>query len=234
MVSQTPKKAKKTRAEKSIENRNSILQAAAEVVGELGYAEASIARITQRAGLAQGTFYLYFDSRQALFDELLPHMGQGLLDFLHSRVEGSSNMLDVEERGFRGFFDYLQRNPSFFRVLNEAEVAAPHAYEEHFDKLRSRYVESLERSWSRGQLAGYERRELEVIAYILMAARSYLYLRYSKDESGPKPIPDWVVGAFMKFTKGGMLYRPVESDDRCDNKEVSPACPPTASCDERR
>ena len=222
MAAEAPKRAKKTRAEKSIENRNSILEAAAEIVGELGYAEASIARITQRAGLAQGTFYLYFESRQALFDELLPHMGQGLLDFLHSRVEGATDMLDVEERGFRGFFDYLQRNPSFFRVLNEAEVAAPRAYEEHFDKLRKRYVDSLERSWARGQLAGYALEEMEVLAYILMAARSYLYLRYSKDESGPKPIPDWVVNAFVKFISGGLLYRPVAtSDHRCDKKDAS-------------
>lgn len=219
MASETQRKKKKTRAEKSIENRNSILEAAAEIVGELGYAEASIARITQRAGLAQGTFYLYFDSRQALFDELLPHMGQGLLDFLHRRVEGATDMLEVEERGFRGFFDYLQQNPSFFRVLNEAEVAAPQAYETHFTKLRERYVDSLERSWNRGQLPGYAREELEVLAYILMAARSYLYLRYSKDESGPKPIPDWVVNAFRKFIAGGLLWRGEEAgevDERSD------------------
>ena len=52
------------------------------VVGEQGYAGASIALITQRAGLAQGTFYLYFDSREDLFDQLLPEVGQELLDFL--------------------------------------------------------------------------------------------------------------------------------------------------------
>ena len=70
-----PQRAKKTRAQKSVEARAALLQAAAEIVGEYGYADASITRITQRANLAQGTFYNYFASRQDIFDELLPVLG---------------------------------------------------------------------------------------------------------------------------------------------------------------
>jgi AcrR family transcriptional regulator len=47
------------------ETRKALIRAASEVIGEFGYDGASIGRITERAGLAQGTFYLYFDSRQA-------------------------------------------------------------------------------------------------------------------------------------------------------------------------
>ena len=52
------------RAEKAIENRRAFLRAGAKVVAKYGYAEASIARIAEEAGLAQGTFYLYFPTRQ--------------------------------------------------------------------------------------------------------------------------------------------------------------------------
>lgn len=205
MKAAAPRKPRKTRAEKSAENRRALMQAAAEVVGEVGYREASIARITQRAGLAQGTFYLYFKSQQDLFDQLLPSIGSELLDRLARDVHGSRNILEVEEAGFRGFFAFLRENPAFFRVLNEAEVAAPVAYEQHFNLLRARYIQSLERSWKRGELPDYRPEELEVLAYILMAARSYLYLRYSKDQQGPRPIPEWVVDTFMKFVRGGFL-----------------------------
>jgi AcrR family transcriptional regulator len=58
--------------------RRALLQAAAEVVGEVGYADASISSITQRCGIAQGTFYNYFKSRQDLFDQLLPDVGSGM------------------------------------------------------------------------------------------------------------------------------------------------------------
>jgi len=57
-----------TRAERSEQTLNALLDAAGEVVGELGYQDASVARITSQAGVAQGTFYNYFNSRQDLFD----------------------------------------------------------------------------------------------------------------------------------------------------------------------
>ncbi|MFX5801275.1 helix-turn-helix domain-containing protein, partial [Acinetobacter baumannii] len=53
-------KRKLTRIEKSQRTRQAICDAAAEIIGEFGYAEASIARIMERAGLGHGTFYAYF------------------------------------------------------------------------------------------------------------------------------------------------------------------------------
>ncbi|MCB1756110.1 MAG: TetR/AcrR family transcriptional regulator [Gammaproteobacteria bacterium] len=227
MTRARPAKTRKTRAEKTAETRQALMRAAAEVVGEVGYYDASIARITQRAGVAQGTFYLYFENQQELFDQLLPTIGGHLLEDLAERVHGARNILEVEEAGFRGFFEFLRQNPSFFRILNEAEVAAPVAHEKHFGILRERYLHALERSWKAGELPDYDQQELEVLAYILMAARSYLYLRYSKDESGPKPIPEWVVQTFMKFVRGGFLQgrtsldespRQTEGESRSDDE----------------
>lgn len=205
MTTKRNPKPRKTRAEKAAQTRAELLRAATDVVGEMGYREASIARITQRAGIAQGTFYLYFENQQDLFDQLLPTLGQDLLGYLSRCVAGTKDILEVEEAGFRGFFDYLSENPAFFRILNEAEIAAPHAYERHFNLLQQHYMRALERSWKQGELPDFEPRELEVLVYILFAARSYLYLRYSKSEDGPQPIPEWVVQAFMKFVRGGIL-----------------------------
>ena len=48
-----------------------MLEAAEQSSPTLGYHDASIVKITEAAGVAQGTFYLYFDSKQAVFDELV-------------------------------------------------------------------------------------------------------------------------------------------------------------------
>jgi AcrR family transcriptional regulator len=53
------------------ERREQILEAAKEVFAEAGYHEASINAIIERAGIARGTFYLYFTSKAAVFDALL-------------------------------------------------------------------------------------------------------------------------------------------------------------------
>ena len=68
-------KPKLTRAERNDEVKKRLFDAAAKVVGRLGYAEASVARITELAEVAQGTFYNHFENRQELLDQLLPTIG---------------------------------------------------------------------------------------------------------------------------------------------------------------
>ena len=50
--------------------RTAIVQAAREVFEEKGFDEARIADITARADTAYGSFYTYFDSKEAVFREL--------------------------------------------------------------------------------------------------------------------------------------------------------------------
>jgi AcrR family transcriptional regulator len=53
------------------ERRAEVLKAARHVFSTHGYHAASIAHIIDAAGIARGTFYLYFVSKRAIFDELL-------------------------------------------------------------------------------------------------------------------------------------------------------------------
>lgn len=199
-----------SRAERSEETRNALFEAAAEVVGEVGYADASIARITARASVAQGTFYNYFESRQDLFDQLLPTLGQHMLDFIRARV-GDASGPEREERRIRGYFDFLAENPGFYRILFEAETLAPNAHKQHIDVIAGGYARALTRSWERGEMPGYEQRELEVAAFILLAARGYLSMRYGFSGDRPGAMPDWVIDAYMKFVRHGLYSVPDET-----------------------
>jgi len=57
-----------------------ILDAARDEFGERGFADSSIVGITQRAGVALGTFYTYFDSKEALFQGLVRDMSEQVRD----------------------------------------------------------------------------------------------------------------------------------------------------------
>ena len=63
------------------------------MIGKHGYVGATIKRITDEAGIAQGTFYLYFESRQALFDTLLPRIGSDMLQFIRDRIQGAGGLI---------------------------------------------------------------------------------------------------------------------------------------------
>ncbi len=170
-----------SRAERGEQIRNALLDAAGEVVGELGYQDASVARITMRAGVAQGTFYNYFKSRQDLFDELLPRMGQAMLAYIRDNVDVGIGGAERERQRFAAYLHYLRDNPGFYRVLYQAETLAPQAHRDHIDNVVSGYVRGLKRSWNRGEMPAYDAEEIEAIAYILTAIRDYFSMRYGRE-----------------------------------------------------
>ncbi len=197
------KPQKKTRAQKSEEARAALFQAAAEIVGEYGYVDASISRITQRANLAQGTFYNYFASRQDIFDQLLPVLGTQMLAHIRKRAIVGKTFLEREELAFRAFFDFLKEVPYFLRILNEAEISAPRAYRAHLRNVSTGYVRFLQGARKRGEIADLPDEELEALAYVMMAARGYLGLRYAKPH-GKGDVPEYVLHAYMHLMANGL------------------------------
>ncbi|MCM3456509.1 TetR family transcriptional regulator [Heyndrickxia oleronia] len=59
---------------KSEEKYDKILQAAIQVISEKGYENTSISDIVKSAGIAQGTFYLYFPSKSSLIPAIADHL----------------------------------------------------------------------------------------------------------------------------------------------------------------
>lgn len=201
---------RRPRAEQIERTRNALFRAAIIVVGQYGYPGASIARITTRARVAQGTFYNYFASRQALLDMLLPTMGRQLVDYIRDRVGDEKDEVRREELRLRGFFEFLNENPEFYRILHEAETFAPNGHREHMTNLERGYVRALGRSCERGAMEGYAEADLEVLAYILMAARDYLSMRFARGRNGVAMVPEPVIDAYMKLMRHGLF------GGRCD------------------
>lgn len=199
-----PPRPRMRRAEKAALTRDKLMSSAAVIVGEYGYREASVQRITSHAGIAQGTFYLYFESRQLLFDELLPYFGRLLLEHVRSRAHSAKGFFEVEEIGVRAVFDYLQEHPWFWRVLNEAEVEAPKAWAAHHAEVSTRYVKFLRRAVERGEITGYSEDELGALAYMLIAARDYLYIYTQSPLRAPAAVPEDVIRTYMRFLRNGL------------------------------
>ncbi len=191
-----------SRNERSRLIREALFSAAAAVVGEHGYQDASITLITQRAGVAQGTFYNHFESRQDILDQLLPALGKDMLAHVGECSRQGKTLIEREELGFRGFFSFLKAHPHFFRILNEAPSFAPKGYEAHLKLVLEGYMHFFRKARARGEATGYSERELEVVAYVLMSARIYLS-RYA--ENGD--IPDWVVKAYRKLVADGLARK---------------------------
>lgn len=197
-------KKKLRRPEKADANRKALFRAAAYVVGKHGYANASIGRITERCGLAQGTFYLYFKSRQDLFDQLLPAIGEEMLAYVGKAVHGSRDFFEVEGRGLAAFFDYLTKNRGFFRILYETDAVSPEATRAHYDLILAKYRAVIERACAEHQIRPLDPVESDVVIFVMMAARDYLYRNLVVGRGADAAQQQRIVDAYVGLLRNGL------------------------------
>jgi AcrR family transcriptional regulator len=86
-ASKTARGAKRARppvgpraTQKRDERRGQLLAAAREIFGELGYHVATVDDITRRAGVAKGTFYLYYSEKKEIYYDLVRTFFQHIMD----------------------------------------------------------------------------------------------------------------------------------------------------------
>ncbi|MBN8973189.1 MAG: TetR/AcrR family transcriptional regulator [Xanthobacteraceae bacterium] len=193
-----------TRAEKLEETRRTIIASTAQLVGKYGYAATTTARIARAANVAQGTIFNYFETRQELFDILLPTYAEEMLSFIRSTIDPDSRGLDREVERLRAFLDFVRLNPWVVRLVNESQALAPKAFTAYLTLVTEGYIRALQRSVDRGEIGGYEAHELEAVAIALLAVRSYYAEKYVI-QAMSKQTPPWVYQAYRKFVERALF-----------------------------
>lgn len=209
MTGRTPKR---TRVEKQNETLEALVSAAIEVVGEEGYAAASIHKITTLANVANGTFYNYFTSRQDLFDKLLPIAGDRLIAHLRVRVSPVATGLEREEQRIAAYFDYLRLHPGFIRIFHEAEIYAPVAYEAHLRKYLAGYTQALGKSAALNELGKFSSADIPVLAHLLMGMQDYMAMLLKSRESSAGA--SQMISIYLRLIGMGGLFVEPQSGKR--------------------
>jgi len=97
--------------------RDQIVEAAWEVIGELGYAEASIDRIAERAGVARSTVYVYFASKDEILHACFARGRAQLGERIRAALEDPRGLAARLEAFVSGMLGYVDENREFFRAL---------------------------------------------------------------------------------------------------------------------
>ena len=197
---------RRSRGDKQEQTRRALMEAALSVVGEEGYALATVSKITARAKIANGTFYNYFKNQQDIFDQLLPFLGERLMAHVRAKLDPLLTGPARERARFVAYFDFCRRNPGFLRILNEAEVFAPAAYHRHVAAMYEGYLKSLERSADRQEIQSYSRDELGPIVFMLMGIRSYMTMlfQYKYIDRSSFSV-DVLADIYEKFVSNGLF-----------------------------
>src|SRR5690554_2589270 len=156
--------------------RAKILKAAEDAFGSLGYHQAGVSDITRLAGVAQGTFYTYFASKEDTLRELVRDMGQKVRAHLAGEIKDSGNRIEAEALGLRAFLKYVAANPSLYRVLQEAQFVDESIYQEYYNAFGRGYLKMLADATQKGEIRpGND----EVRVWALMGMSNFLNMRFS-------------------------------------------------------
>ena len=158
------------------ETRDKLLEAAENEFGERGFHEAAISGITQRAGVALGTFYVYFDSKEEIFRALVSHMGHLTRQWIAERIAESPDRLTAERRGIQAFFEFVRRHGNLYQIISEAQFVAEDAYREYYTAFADAYRQNLERAADDKDI---REGDYEVWAWALIGMTVFLGMRFA-------------------------------------------------------
>ncbi len=156
--------------------RQRILDAAEREIGQRGFAETSVASITQAAKVAQGTFYVYFRTKEDVLRELVLRMGRRLRRSLTLATSGLADRLEIERRGIHAFFAFVRENPNLYRVVAESQFVDEAAYRTYYHDFARNYRASLESAVASGQISAGD---AEVRAWALMGVCDMVGRRFA-------------------------------------------------------
>ena len=155
-----------------------ILDAARAEFGERGFSDSSIVGITTRARVALGTFYTYFDSKDALFAALVRDMSDRVRDAVAPAIAGANGALDIEARALCAYLRFVADHKEVYRIIDEAEFVDPAGFRTHYLSTAERIAGRLAKGVAGGELKDGDALEREVRAWAVMGVNVFLGLRF--------------------------------------------------------
>lgn len=156
--------------------RQRILDAAIKEIGLHGYHIASVSSITGEAGVGQGTFYLYFKSKDDLLVELVQKLTSELRVLLVNASKNAASRLAAERACIQTFLKYVYENQSLYRVFMECQFINPELHQKSYQDFANHWIELLDQASQHGEIVAGDN---EVRAWAMMGMHHLLAMRFS-------------------------------------------------------
>ncbi len=125
------------------ERREQILEGAEAVFSEKGYAAARVDEIAEHAGVAKGTIYLYFSSKQDLFISLLEERCCSIGALFQEQLQGLRSPRVILRSLIETRIRFLLRHITLFQVVVQSMADFPDELQQRLLVVR-RSVQAVE------------------------------------------------------------------------------------------
>jgi AcrR family transcriptional regulator len=192
--------------------REALLRAATRVFANRGYRAASISDIIAAAGVARGTFYLYFRGKQDALFAVIDDLREQQKVFIASHAEQAPNVtaadLHVQMRqGFLAWLRFYDERRDALKILVRESNLIDSKLERKRAEVRGAIIDNVSKRIRRLQNTGIYQRKLapEIVGHFFIGIVDEISLAYLQDDS--KPDLDLLAEQCATFALDGMLRR---------------------------
>lgn len=187
---------------KGQETLERICRAAEELFADKGYYNTSVIDITTAAGVAPGTFYIYFTDKISVFRYLLVNLGRTLRREIEAASAGCKTRYEQEYTGFKTFFDFVRKHRGLYKIIWEAQFVDNDLFRDYYEIFAERYVRRIKAAQASGEMAAID---AGILAYSLIGIANFIGLKWIIFDD--KPVPDEVIHEMMRFIRSGAFAR---------------------------
>jgi AcrR family transcriptional regulator len=186
------------------------LAAARQVFSAKGYHSASITDILEAADIARGTFYLYFQSKRAIFDELLDNFFDHLREKVRPIAVDSSAPPPIQQMHgiVRHVLEELVDNGDLTGILLHEAMGIDQEFDEKVRDFYGRILGLLQGALTMGKTMGLVRSDLDPITNsycILGSVKELVSHLVAEAEAGRAPDLERFTTEVVNFNLSGVF-----------------------------
>lgn len=183
---------------RGMETMQKICKAAEQLFCEKGYYEVSINDITRIASVGSGTFYVYFESKLALYQHLLKQYGHQIRKHISIAISECKTRREMEREGLKAWLDFVVKNRHVFFIIWESLYIDRELFDDYYESFSGAYTNHIKKAQKNGEI----RKDVDpdILSYALMGISNFIGLHWFvfKDNHDT----DYIADEAMKIIDG--------------------------------
>ncbi len=179
-----------------------IVDTTIELFYEKGYFNTTIQDITSKAGIAAGTFYLYFPNKLLLYKHILFEFQHDIRKMLSEKVSSIEGRFEKEKAGIKTFVKYAIDNPHAYNIIWESLYIDKNLFTDYYDGFAKRYERGLQKSIEDGEMHEVD---TEIVSWILMSISTFFGLKMVNELGSHHGDVEETIDKLMDILKTGIF-----------------------------
>lgn len=180
---------------------NKIVKAGKTLFAKDGYHSTSINDIIAKAKVAVGTYYIYFNSKLALYHYLLDQYQENIRVAARKATSGLTSRKEIERAGLKAFIMYVIKEPLAYKLIWESLFVNQNLFMDYYSTFSKSYVLNLKKY--QDELTTDI--DLETMSFILMGISNFVGLQILFKDKPSEEDVDFVVDQTMKLLENGLF-----------------------------